>query len=343
VLVTGVSTGGAPFIFIQDGELLGFDIELIKRFGAFVGKDVEFSDMEFGGLISAVSTHKVDLIAASIYITEERQKQINFSDPYYEMGNRVFALKRNIAAFDSSSVHQPPSHSFLTSLAGSFKSNLIDENRYLLIWDGLKTTVILSIFSTIFGTLLGGLICFLRMSRVRLLSRAAKIYISLLRGTPVLVLLMLIFYVVFASVNISPVLVAVIAFGMNFAAYVSEIFRTGIEGVDGGQTEAGIAMGFSRVQTFLYVVLPQTVRRILPVYKGEFISLVKMTSIVGYIAVQDLTKASDIVRSRTFDAFFPLVMVAILYFAISWVLMQSLEHLERITDPKYRRRKAELA
>jgi polar amino acid transport system substrate-binding protein len=126
---------------------------------------------------------------------------------------------------------------------------------------------------------------------------------------------------------------------MNFAAYVSEIFRTGIDGVDKGQTEAGIAMGFTRARTFFYIVLPQTVRRILPVYKGEFISLVKMTSIVGYIAVQDLTKVSDIVRSRTFDAFFPLVMVAILYFLISWFLMQSLEYVERITDPKFKRRK----
>jgi polar amino acid transport system substrate-binding protein len=149
---------------------------------------------------------------------------------------------------------------------------------------------------------------------------------------------MLIFYVVFASINIDPVLVAVIAFGMNFAAYVAEIFRTGIEGVDKGQSEAGIAMGFTRVSTFLNIVLPQMVRRILPVYKGEFISLVKMTSIVGYIAVQDLTKASDIIRSRTFDAFFPLVMVAILYFLISWLLMQSLDYLERRTDPKYKRR-----
>jgi polar amino acid transport system substrate-binding protein len=127
---------------------------------------------------------------------------------------------------------------------------------------------------------------------------------------------------------------------MNFAAYAAEIFRTGIEGVDKGQTEAGLAMGFTRVATFVNIVLPQTVRRILPVYKGEFISLVKMTSIVGYIAVQDLTKASDIIRSRTFDAFFPLVMVAILYFAISWLLLQSLEYLERRTDPKLKRRKA---
>jgi polar amino acid transport system substrate-binding protein len=97
-------------------------------------------------------------------------------------------------------------------------------------------------------------------------------------------------------------------------------------------------MGFSRVSTFMHIVLPQTVQRILPVYKGEFLSLVKMTSIVGYIAVEDLTKASDIIRSRTFDAFFPLVMVAVLYFVISWVLMQALEYLERITDPKYKRR-----
>jgi polar amino acid transport system substrate-binding protein len=181
----------------------------------------------------------------------------------------------------------------------------------------------------------------MRMSQRRVLQVPAKIYISILRGTPVLVLLMLIFYVVFASVNINPVLVATIAFGMNFGAYVAEIFRTGIEGVDKGQTEAGIAMGFSKAKTFLYIVLPQTVRRILPVYKGEFISLVKMTSIVGYIAVQDLTKASDIIRSRTFDAFFPLVMVASLYFAISWLLMQGLQYLERATDPQ--RQKTRLA
>jgi polar amino acid transport system substrate-binding protein len=344
-LVAGVSTGGAPFTFIQDNVLLGFDIELLDRFGAAIGKKIEYSDMEFGGLIAAVASGKVNLIAASIYITEERQKQINFSDPYFEMGNRVFGLKTNIAAYahENAGSGKAPPPSFLDSIAVSFRSNILDERRYLLIIDGLKTTAILSVCSTLVGTLLGGLVCFLRMSRIRLLSGIAKLYITAVRGTPVLVLLMLIFYVVFASVHISPVLVAVIAFGINFAAYVSEIFRTGIEGIDRGQSEAGIAMGFTKLQTFLYVVLPQTVRRILPVYKGEFISLVKMTSIVGYIAVQDLTKASDIIRSRTFDAFFPLIMVAVLYFSISWILMQALEHLERITDPKYKRSKVAVA
>jgi polar amino acid transport system substrate-binding protein len=342
-LVIGVSIGGPPFTFMQNNQALGFDIELARRFAVSIGKEARFSDMEFGGLVAAVASHKVDLIISSIFITAERKKLIDFSEPYYEEGTRMFALKSNIAGSGAQPEERQASGSFFQSMARSFRSNIIDEDRYLLIWNGLRTTVLIAVLATVFGTLLGAVICFLRMSRHRLLNLPAKLYISLLRGTPVLVLLMLIFYVVFASVNISPVLVAVVAFGMNFGAYVSEIFRTGIEGVDRGQAEAGIAMGFSRLQAFLYVVLPQTVRRILPVYKGEFISLVKMTSIVGYIAVQDLTKAGDIVRSRTFDAFFPLIMVAILYFTISWVLMQSLEHLERITDPKYRRRKAELA
>jgi polar amino acid transport system substrate-binding protein len=196
------------------------------------------------------------------------------------------------------------------------------------------------VLATLFGTALGALVCFMRMSPLAVLRVPARLYIDIVRGIPVLVLLMLIFYVVFASVNISPILVAVLAFGMNFAAYVCEIFRSGIESIDRGQSEAGIAMGFTRPQTFGFIVLPQMIQRVLPVYKGEFISMVKMTSIVGYIAVQDVTKAGDIIRSRTFDPFFPLIMVAVLYFVIAWVLLQALEYLERNTDPKYRRRNA---
>ena len=340
VLVIGnVSDKGMPFTIVKDNKLVGFDIELVERFGAYLGKEVKFADMEFGSLVAAAATNKIDMIASTLMITDERKKQISFSDAYYEIGTNVFALKNNIAATGTATEKKSTSVPFLQGVANSFQSNIIQENRYLLIWDGLKTTVIISVLATIFGTLLGALVCFMRMSKKALLNIPAKVFISILRGTPVLVLLMLIFYVVFASIDISPVVVAVIAFGMNFAAYSAEIFRTGIEGVDKGQSEAGISLGFTRVSTFLNIVLPQTVRRILPIYKGEFISLVKMTSIVGYIAVQDLTKASDIIRSRTFDAFFPLVMVAILYFFISWFLMQSLEYLERRTDPKLKRKK----
>jgi polar amino acid transport system substrate-binding protein len=288
----------------------------------------------------------VSLIADGIGISEERARQVHFSDSYAMFRTAVVAPRKNMEGPGPGATPAPLSakpesilgSSFLRAVADSFHSNIILEKRYLLLLDGLKATAIISVLATLFGTLLGGVICFMRMSPRRLLRVAASVYISALRGTPVLVLLMIIFYVVFASVDINPVIVAVIAFGLNFAAYVSEIFRTGIEGVDRGQTEAGIAIGFTKVETFIHIVLPQAARRILPVYKGEMVSLVKMTSIVGYIAVQDLTKASDIIRSRTFDAFFPLIMVAVLYFLISWLLILSLEFVERKTNPKLKRR-----
>jgi polar amino acid transport system substrate-binding protein len=246
----------------------------------------------------------------------------------------IALLAMAVLALPAVAMAEPEATSAFSRIATSFRNNIIVENRYLIILDGLKTTIIISVFATLFGTLLGALVCFMRMSPNPLPSALAKAYISLLRGTPLLVFLMLMFYVVFAAVDIDPIIVSVIAFGMNFAAYVAEIYRAGINSIERGQTEAGIAMGFTKVQTFRFIILPQTIQRIVPVYKGEFISLVKMTSVVGYIAVQDLTKAGDIIRSRTFDAFFPLVMVAILYFFISWLLTLSLEFIERATNPR---------
>ncbi|MEI7695299.1 MAG: ABC transporter substrate-binding protein/permease [Chlorobium sp.] len=331
-----VSDAGLPFVVVKDNSLTGYNIELVDRFGAFLGKKIVYVDLEFGSMIAALSTKKIDMIGASLSITAERQKRVAFSDPYYSEKTRMFALKKNIVldGADEEIIKESGLSQFLDGMVRSFKSNIIQEHRYLLIFDGLKTTVVISLLASISGTLFGALVCFMRMSQQLLLKHLSKLFISILRGTPVLVFLMLIYYVVFASVNIDPVIVAVIAFGMNFAAYVAEIFRSGIESIDKGQSEAGLAMGFSKFSTFIYIIMPQMVQRVFPVYKGEFISLVKMTSIVGYIAVQDLTKASDIIRSRTFDAFFPLIMVAILYFLVSWIFMLLLGYLERCVVSK---------
>ncbi|MEQ8175878.1 MAG: ABC transporter permease subunit [Syntrophomonadaceae bacterium] len=338
-LVVGVvSDKGLPFAIVKNNRIVGFDIEMAERFAAYLGKELVLQDMEFASLIAAVASNKIDMVDSTLVITEERKKQIDFSDPYYELGTSVFTLKKNMAKYNGHA-DQSMAASFMKSISDSFHNNMVVEQRYLLIIDGLKVTALISLLSVLFGTLLGALVCFMRMSKSRLLCTIARIYISILRGTPVLVLLMLIFYVVFASVNIDPVIVAVIAFGLNFGAYVSEMFRTAIESIDPGQTEAGIAGGFTPFQTFIYIVLPQAVRQVLPVYKGEFISLVKMTSVVGYIAVQDLTKASDIIRSRTFDAFFPLVMVAVLYFAMAYLLALVLDYIGLKTDPKRNRLK----
>ena len=337
---------GLPYVGMVDGEYVGFDIELARRFAAQEGLRLEISPLEFSALIPALAAGKLDLVVSALAVTPERQKQVSFSTPYAEVSSVTLALKKNLAGSGGAGERvEPvaagegePGPGFLAELQESFYANFVLEQRWKLILKGLWVTVLISVASTLLGTLLGALVCWLRMSPQPGLRLFGSGYIFLIRGLPVLLLLMLIFYVAFASVNIDPLVVAVVAFGTNFAAYVSEMFRTGIEGVDRGQTEAGIAMGFTRLQTFLYIVLPQATRRILPVYRGEFISMVKMTSIVGYIGVQDLTKAGDIIRSRTFEAFFPLLMVAAIYFLVIWVLGLALDHIDRRTDPKRRAR-----
>jgi len=339
VLRAGVlDDAGMPLSLIKDGQLIGLDIEMASRFAAYAGRAFQPVPLQFGSLIASLVTHKIDIIAASMSITEERKKMIDFSDPYYESGVSIIARNDRIErlAQYAGSKAALTRKGFFKRVADSFYSNIILEKRYLLILDGLKLTILISIFAALLGTILGGVVCYMRMSKNGFLSRTAAIYISQLRGTPVLVLLMIIYYIVFASVNINPALVAVIAFGLNFAAYVSEMFRTSIQSVDQGQREAGIAGGFTKVQTFVYIISPQALRHLLPVYKGEFISLVKMTSIVGYIAVQDLTKASDIIRSRTFDAFFPLIMAAVIYLMLAWLLTWALGAIEISVDPKRR-------
>ncbi len=334
-LVAGVSINDLPYVAYKDGSYEGFDIELLQSFAQRKGYNLEIVTMEFSALINSLAAGKVQMIADGISITEERKKQVDFSDPYANFQAAVVAAKKNLGQYAGAET-APVSKSFFERVGESFYSNIILEHRYRLILDGLKVTILISIFAALVGTVLGGVICWMRMSKNVFLSRAAALYISLLRGTPVLVLLMIVYYIVFASVNINPVIVAVLAFGMNFAAYVSEMFRTSIESIDKGQKEAGIAGGFTEVETFVYIIFPQALRHLLPVYKGEFISLVKMTSIVGYIAVQDLTKASDIIRSRTFDAFFPLIMAAVIYLVLAWLLSWALGAVEISVDPKRR-------
>ena len=224
--------------------------------------------------------------------------------------------------------------SFWQNIADSFINNFVNEQRYKLILDGLGTTMTITVFAVILGTLLGGLICWMRMSRRKWVQNIAKVYIEIMRGTPVLVMLMIMYYVVMAPANASGVTVAIITFAMNTSAYMSEMLRTSIEGIDRGQTEAGLSLGFTKTQTFFNIVLPQAVRNVIPVYTGEVISLLKSTSIVGYVAVMDITKASDIIRARTFDAFFPLITIAIIYFIIAWLLGLLLKSLAK---PRHRK------
>ncbi|MDD2537934.1 MAG: ABC transporter substrate-binding protein/permease [Bacteroidales bacterium] len=318
ILRIGTTCMDVPFTFYQNNRPAGFDIEMTRRFAAWLGKKPVFVISDFSGMLAGMSAGKMDMMANYIMVTEERSAKYSFSDTYLTTYSSMLTLRNRL---EHGSVIGKKSQ----DLTERFYNNLILDKRYLLLWDGLKATLLVAFLSILGGTLMGAIICFLRMSRMKIARIAASGYISFFRGIPQVVLLMLMFYVFFASTSMNGVTVSVITFSLIFGAYVSEMFRSAIQSVPTGQTEAGIALGFSRAGAFIQIVLPQAIKQVYPVYKGELIALTKLTSIVGYIAVQDLTKASDLIRSRTFDAFFPLIVISVIYFFLSWGLARLLD------------------
>ena len=222
----------------------------------------------------------------------------------------------------------------MQELKSSFISNFIDDNRWRYITDGLKITLLVTVFAVLIGVVLGFLIAIVRTThdktgKLRILNAICKVYLTVIRGTPVVVQLMIIYFIIFGSVDISKVVVAIVAFGINSGAYVAEIFRSGIMSIDNGQFEAGRSLGFNYAQTMMYIVMPQAFKNVLPTLCNEFISLLKETSVSGYIALQDLTKGGDIIRSRTYDAFMPLIAVALIYLAMVMIFTKLVSLLER--------------
>lgn len=204
----------------------------------------------------------------------------------------------------------------------------------MYIADGLKVTLLVTFFAVLVGIALGFLVAVVRSTydktgKLKLLNILCQVYLTVIRGTPVVVQLLIIYFVIFGSVNIDKIFVAVMAFGLNSGAYVAEIFRSGIMSIDGGQFEAGRSLGFNYVQTMRYIIMPQAFKNVLPALGNEFIVLLKETSVAGYIALQDLTKGGDIIRSRTYDAFMPLIAVAIIYLVMVLIFTKLVNMLER--------------
>ncbi len=221
----------------------------------------------------------------------------------------------------------------MDSLKQEFYLNFIKENRWKYIVDGLKTTLLVTLGALILGLLIGFLVAIVRSTyektkKLKILNFICNIYITVIRGTPVVVQLLIIYYVVFGSVKIDKVLVAVLAFGLNSGAYVAEIVRSGIMSIDSGQLEAGRSLGFNYVQTMRYIIMPQAFKNVLPALGNEFIVLLKETSVAGYIALQDLTKGGDIIRSRTYS-YMPLIAIALIYLIMVLIFTKLLAILER--------------
>ena len=217
-----------------------------------------------------------------------------------------------------------------------------------LFLQGVACTVSLSALTVILGFILALVLAICRMGRSKILKALATAYVELFRATPMVVQIFIIFYVVFDGVKVLPgfklygfirfdrFFPAVVALSLNSGAYLSEIIRSGIQSIDGGQTEAARSLGLSSWKTMRFVVLPQAIPHFLPSYKGQITALIKATAVVGYVAVQDLTKMGDIVRSRTYEAFFPLIAVAIIYFILAAILTFLVNRIEIRIDPRRR-------
>ena len=197
-----------------------------------------------------------------------------------------------------------------------------------------EVTLTITFFALIIGVVLGFLVAIVRSTydktgKLKILNLICKVYLTVIRGTPVVVQLLIIYFIIFGSVDINKTLVAVMAFGFNSGAYVAEIFRSGIMSIDDGQFEAGRSLGFNYAQTMFYIIMPQAFKNVLPALGNEFIVLLKETSVSGYIALEDLTKGGDIIRSRTYDAFMPLIAVAVIYLVMVMIFTKLVNMLER--------------
>lgn len=224
-----------------------------------------------------------------------------------------------------------------------FVQNFIEDHRYRYLLDGLKVTLQIALLAVVLGVVIGFVIAIIRSSYDKMdkrkvnflvvvlfiLNLFCKIYLTVIRGTPVLVQLLIAYYCIFTAPDASKLFVAVMAFGINSGAYVAEIVRSGIMSVDNGQFEAGRSLGFNYFQTMLYIVIPQAFKNVLPALSNEFIVLLKETSVAGYIGFQELTKGGDIIRSLTFEPFFTLFAVALIYLVIVMILTHLVSRLER--------------
>ena len=312
-----------PFEYYQNGKIVGIDVDVANAIGDVLGVDVEILDMEFDAIITSVQAGKADAGIAGITVTPEREKNIGFTDSYADVRQVIMVNSGDAKVADAQ-----------LGFVDKLKSCFIDDNRYQYMLQGLGNTLIITFFAIILSVILGTLIAIVRARHERkgdwkIPNMICQFYLTIMRGTPTMVQLLIIYYVVFASADVNKIFVAVIAFGLNSAAYIAEVIRSGIMSVDNGQMEAGRSLGLSYGKTMRLIILPQAFKNVLPAMGNELITLLKETSISGYIGLVDLTKGSDIIRSITYEAMMPLGVVALVYLFLVLGLNAGVRKLEK--------------
>ena len=329
-----VSQDLKPLCYIKDGEVVGYEIEVLQHFAKEFGYRLEFISMTFDAILPGVVSGKYDIGAGGMTITEERAQSVDFTESYLTV-DVVMVVKATEDAETQGG--------FWAELKEDFEKTFIRENRWKLIVEGIGVTMLISISAAMAGSLLGfGLYMLSRSDKKWLQVMAkgvAKVYSRIIAGTPVVVILMILFYVIFGKLqDMSGVLVAIIGFTLTFGSFVYDHMTVSVSSVERGQTEAAYALGYTRNKTFFRIIFPQAMTIFLPSYCGQAVELIKATAVVGYVAVNDLTKMGDIIRSNTYEAFFPLIATAIIYFILTWLLSLLLGLVKLHYDPKRRKK-----
>ena len=334
-----------PFAYVKGSQIVGYDIDLAVMFCKAKGYSLEVENMSLTGVISSVKAGKSDFTQSMNQTPERAENTLFTSTPTMKSGNVLLVMKGQavpltVSADSAVKPVLPASTdgpSFWENIASSFRKTFLREDRWKLFAEGIMNTMIITVSSIFCGMLLG-FIAFMFCRTGNIVANAiTKFSVWLIKGTPIVVLLMILYYIVFGSVNISGIIVSIIAFTLTFGAAVYRMLTFGTGAVDNGQTEAAYALGFTDLQTFFTVILPQAALHFMPSFREEVTMLIKSTSVVGYIAVQDLTKMGDIVRSRTYEAFFPLIAVAVIYFVLAGALNVIVTAIELRITPSRRK------
>lgn len=334
VRMATTSIVGVPFSFVKDGKNVGYDIDVAARFCEKYGYALEVTDSNFAGVLSNVQSGKCDFAGSSITVTDERRESFDFSDPNY-MGGMVFVT---LKGSDASGASGKEGSAFFSGIAESFEKTFIREQRWKLFVAGIGVTVLITVLSAVFGAALGFGVYMIYRKENKIFNGFINVLMDILEKTPVVVILMILYYIIFGKSSLDGIWVSVIGFTLLFMDSVIGLIKMGVGAVDKGQTEASLALGYTDSRGFMRVILPQAAFHFMPGLRSELVSLIKGTAVVGYIAVQDLTKVGDVIRSRTYEAFFPLIASAVIYFAIAWLLTFLLKRVEFHIDPTKRKK-----
>ena len=311
-----------PFVYLREGQIVGFEAEIIDKFCANYGYDYEIKVENFLTMLADITTGKVDFGMNAFEILPEREKNMLFSNPTQ--------VEQIVLVVNSESKD-------VFNIKERIKSSFIEENRWKMILDGTLTTLTITFFSIIFGTLLGLAIYLLYREKTPANRLIDAIYRTL-QGIPMMVLLLFFYYVVFGSINLPASAVAVVVFSIVMSISVFTMIKSGAESISGGQMEAALSLGFSERQAFIKFILPQIVRNNFANYQLQLNAIMLETAIVGYIAVQDLTRMADLIRARTYDAFIPIITIALVYFLLSKLLFLITDIINRKIEPKNRKK-----